>query len=175
MGERRRMPSEKKRSRKLSPITVIITLAAGLLLLRLFVLDVMRVEGRSMEPTLRSGQIILVGRLAYGLLLPFTNSYLIQWKKPETGDLVVVPDPREGKFLVKRCIAVGGDRITMRNGRLYVRGLSFASGRNSPLHEFGAVPADHILVLGDNLSASVDSRQFGFVPTNRVIGKVVGF
>ena len=82
------------------PIFTVLFLALTLSIIRLSVLNVMRVEGHSMEPTLRQSQIILVNRLSYGIILLFSDRYLLMWRKPQIGDVVV--EQVMGRALVNR-------------------------------------------------------------------------
>lgn len=111
------------------------------LILKLFLVDVMIAEGRSMLPTIRPGTIVVVNRLAYGLRNPVSAGYLFRWAQPRAGDIVVFPAP-DGVFAVKR------------------------------FH--GAVEGGLFLAIGDNREESLDSRQYGPVDVNKIIGKVVG-
>ena len=129
-------------------------------LLRTFAFDIRRVVGRSMEPTLTQGQVILVNRLAYGLHLPFSSRYIVIWRHPQKGDVLVMPHPTERTLVVKRCIAGEHDRVDPG----LVRFFSIDK----------AVPEGYIAVLGDNQTYSIDSRQYGLVAIRSIYGKVVG-
>ncbi len=159
-----------------SPIRLIILLSAGVFVLRLFLLDVMRVEGHSMTPTLLPGRVIFVNRVAYGLMIPLVNRYITRWHTPKPGDIVVLPSPTQRKILVKRCIAVEGDHITHVSGVLRVNQISInlSAESASRLSALSMIPPGQILVLGDNLQNSVDSRNFGLIPVDKIIGKVIG-
>ena len=135
----------------------------------------MRISGHSMEPTLRPNQVLVVNRASFGLLVPFTNRYVLRWGQPEAGDVVVFPNPAGGGLMVKRCAAVGGESIANGGGRLHLPGYKqpLATPEFSPLRGRLTVPEGSILVLGDNLGNSVDSRDLGFIPIERVIGKAI--
>ncbi|MCA9271779.1 MAG: signal peptidase I [Phycisphaerales bacterium] len=92
---------------------------------RLTVLDWFDVPSGSMEPTIMTGDRIAVKKFTYGLRVPFTKeTWLFQWGRPERGDLVVCYSPDEGDEvrLVKRVVAVPGDTIEMKDGRLWING-----------------------------------------------------
>ena len=72
----------------------------------------------SMQPTIMVGERVVVNKLAYGLKLPFTRVRLSTWGEPQHGDVVTFPSPRDGQRLIKRVVAVGGDVVAMRDGRL---------------------------------------------------------
>ncbi|MBN2532500.1 MAG: signal peptidase I [Spirochaetales bacterium] len=145
-------------------------------LLKLFVVDIMLVEGRSMEPTFSSGEIIFINKLAYGLLMPFKNEYITYWAYPERDDIIVSKEPEEGKLIVKRCIGIAGDPVSFKEGRLIIAQREIPY--NPALHfsldvHTGTVPPDTIFVMGDNPCQSVDSRHFGYIPVASVYAKVI--
>jgi signal peptidase I len=118
------------------------------------VADLGRVAGGSMRPTLHDGDRILTNRLAYGWRLPFTGARVLRWSSPQRGDVVVLLSPLDGARLVKRVIGVPGDRIG---------GFLTPEAR---------VPPGHYFVRGDG-PRSLDSRSFGCVPRERILGRVV--
>src|SRR5262245_5791433 len=81
--------------------------------LRSAVADWNDVPSGSMEPTILPGDRIFVNKLAYGLRLPFTRTWLARWGDPAPGDVVVLLSPKDGTRLVKRVIAGPGDTIAM--------------------------------------------------------------
>jgi signal peptidase I len=113
------------------------------ILIKMFVFDVVIAEGHSMEPAIRSGALLVVNRLQYGLKLPGGQRFLIRWADPRPGEVVVFYSPG-GQLAVKRC----GDGA-------------------------GAV-GDVFLLLGDNSLQSLDSRSYGPVRGDDIIGKVLG-
>jgi signal peptidase I len=146
-----------------------------LTLVRLFLFDVMRVEGHSMEPTFRPKQIVFINRAYYGLLIPFTSRYLIMWRVPKRGDIVVFRLPEGRKTFIKRCVGVAGDRMAYESGYLYVGD----SREPIPVHPTSRilrknkVPGGSLLALGDNHDNSVDSRYLGFIPLHTILGRVI--
>lgn len=118
-----------------------------------------------MEPTLSSGDHVIVDKRAYS------------HQAPRPGDVVVVEGP--GGRMIKRVAAVGGDAVGIEDGVLVVNGRPV----DEPMVDhrlvdglyFGpvTVPLGTIYVLGDNRSNSVDSRAFGPVPLDRLIGRVL--
>ena len=153
------------------------------------------VPSSSMWPTLEIGDHILVDKRAYGLRLPFSHWYLTQASGPARGDVVVLDSPVDGTRLVKRVVAIPGDRVEVRAGRLWLNGQETETrlapggfeevldGRAHRLSlEAGGGPdcgprtlgADRYLVLGDNRGNSADGRTFGDVPRERILGRVLG-
>ncbi|GAG29971.1 unnamed protein product, partial [marine sediment metagenome] len=76
----------------------------------------------SMKPTIVEGDRIFVNKLAYGLRVPFTSWQLIERDGPQRGDVVIFFAPEDGLRMVKRVIGLPGDRVELRNNRLYVNG-----------------------------------------------------
>lgn len=156
----------------------------------------------SMEPTLHEGQLLVVNKLAYlrinlkalsdkvSFLRGVTNDKVYYpFSAPQRGDIIVFeapPDPT--RDFVKRVIAVPGDTVELRRGVVYVNGKLqpdppevIRSAANFPLHTIGPDDADDpdtaeveggYFVLGDNRPASNDSRSWGTVPRESIIGKV---
>ena len=76
----------------------------------------------SMKPTIQEGDRVVVNKLAYDLKVPFTMIELAKWGDPTRGDIVVLFSPYDGTRLVKRVVAVPGDKIEMRDEQLFVNG-----------------------------------------------------
>lgn len=144
----------------------------------------------SMEPTIAIGDRIFVNRVAYDLKVPFTNKIVKRMGEPERGDVVVFESPIEpGLVLVKRLVGLPGDRVILENGFLFVNGQrldsvgyreqlgnhSYQVQRDSrafvPEYKEFQVPADHYVMFGDNRDHSADSRVFGFVKRELLIGR----
>jgi len=124
-----------------------------------------RVDGSSMVPTLHDGQFVMVNRWAekFGSL--------------KHGDIVVFHYPRDpDQEYIKRIIGLSGDSVRIDNGKVYVNNQELiepyiaAAPRNRGTW---TVPEEHIFVLGDNRNNSQDSRSFGYVSKEDVIGKAI--
>lgn len=74
----------------------------------------------SMRPTILEGDVVLVNRLAYDLKIPLTDTSIAHLGEPERGDIVTFSSPKDGTRLIKRIIGLPGDRIELRNNRLWV-------------------------------------------------------
>ena len=124
-----------------------------------------RVDGASMEPTLQSGEFVIVNKLAY------------LFGEPTTGDVIVFHFPRDpDQEYIKRIIGLPGDRVEIKNGEVYVndRVLDEDYIAASPVYEdILEVPGDSLIVLGDNRNNSSDSHNWGPVPLDYVIGKAM--
>src|SRR3954454_22579405 len=129
------------------------------LLFRAFVAQAYYIPSESMQPTLDVGDHIYVNRLVY------------RFQHPARGEIVVFDHPREhGTNLIKRVVAVGGDRIEGHDGQVWVNGTPAG-----PSTGFVAltVPSDNLFVMGDNRGNSSDSRYWGFVPLGLVEGRAM--
>jgi signal peptidase I len=135
---------------------VLLVLALGVFV-RCSVADLGRVVGGSMRPALRDGDRILTNKLAYGLRLPFTHIWPLRWSGPRRGEVVVLSSPVDGRRLVKRVVAVPGEPV----------------GDGSLAGPTSIVPSGHYFVRGDDAD-SLDSRAFGCVPRERILGRVAG-
>ena len=166
----------------------LLIAAAIALLVRGFVVQAFRIPSGSMEPTLLVGDHLLVSRLSYEMKLPFTDIVLLDLGKPKRGDVVVFRYPEDrSKDFIKRVIGVGGDTVQIRDKVVYVNGQrlkdSHASfqdkavipGNLSPRDNFGpvTVPRDSFFVMGDNRDRSYDSRFWGFVKKDDLIGRAL--
>lgn len=137
--------------------------------LNLFVVQVTEVRQRSMEPTLFQSDRVLVSKVDYRI------------GSPSAGDIIVFNPPVDSTIpYVKRVVAVGGDTVDLREGRLFVNGrvADFpeavgASQPQAPRITYPLrVPDGSVWTMGDNRLASSDSRSFGAVPVENIIGKV---
>ena len=157
--------------------------------------DHYHVPTESMEPTVNVGDRIFVDKSAYGLRLPLTNVYVVSFDGPSVGDVVVLESPEDGETLLKRVVAVPGDRVEVRAGRLMLNGerarirvgddgrlLESLGGAPHPIRLSGAggpdlaartIPADHYLVMGDNRGLSHDGRSFGWVHRASIHGQAI--
>lgn len=164
------------------------------------VADWYTIPSGSMQPTIEIGDRITVDKLAYDLNLPFTNISLFRTNEPKRGEIIVFDSKAANIRLIKRVIGVPGDRVSMKNENVYVNGqklnyttiqknkkyliskehitgmvhkIQYDQTRPPTLANFPEVivPEDSYLVLGDNRRNSSDSRTYGLVPRNELIGK----
>ncbi|MBN1321618.1 MAG: signal peptidase I [Thermoleophilia bacterium] len=165
---RRAVEAEKKKRTPLGMvIEVVIIVAAAFaiaMLVQAFIVKPFTIHQVSMQPTLQEGDRILLNRLSY------------HFRDPERGDVVVFHSPMiEGEDLVKRVIGLPGDVVAVKEGSLYVNGVSQEEPyvlEREILDEDQEVlvPADHVFVMGDNRNNSGDSRFFGPIEIDSIIG-----
>ena len=148
-------------------VSIVIAIVLAFLI-RYFIVELYLVDGPSMRPTLQSAERLVV------------NKFIYRFRAPERGEILVFRYPRDpSRDFIKRVIAIPGDTIEIKDGRVYVNStllnepyiLSKTRG-NYPL---ATVPEGHIFVMGDNRNNSEDSRfaDVGFVPFDLIKGKAM--
>ena len=127
--------------KKVSVEKAVILAFIAALLIKIFILDFMVAEGYSMMPAIEPGTILVVCKVFYGIRLPGTRTYIVQWRTPRIGDVVVFYTPT-GKIAVKRLANIAPE------------GMFYALGDNAPQsydsRNYGPVPKANIIgrVLG---------------------------
>jgi signal peptidase I len=166
----------------------VLTIAGAILIvfgLKAWVVNPYRIPSSSMEPTLHCA------RPAPGCEARFSdrvlaNRFIYHFRDPKRGEIIVFKTPPEarvrcgaGGTFVKRLIGLPGERISERDGFVYIDGKRLdepyiAADRrdHEPPRSFGRVPADHYFFMGDNRAQSCDSRVWGSVPRANLIGEV---
>ena len=164
-------------------IVIAVVLA---LFIRTFVVQAFKIPSGSMENTLLVGDHLLVSKFIYGIKIPVINKKLVTFGEPQRGDIIVFRYPEDkNKDFIKRVIAVGGDKVEVKNKLVYINDeptdepytvfragetsfFGFKKGRN-----FGPfdVPEGEVFVMGDNRDNSHDSRFWGTVNINEIKGK----
>jgi signal peptidase I len=123
-----------------------------------------RVESVSMQPTLYAGNFVVVNKLSYKFGLP------------DRGDIIVFrypPDPAKDPY-IKRVIGLPGEGVEIIGDQVYINGTRISEPYLSVQTQQGGewtVPQDALFVMGDNRNNSSDSRSWGVVPMEHVIGK----
>lgn len=152
----------------LTLIAIALTLA---LLIRTFIAEPRLIPSESMYPTLHIGDRLVVEKVSY------------RFHPPETGDIVVFQTPPElqrrgydkNQAFIKRIIGKPGEVISVANGKVYLNGQPLqedyiAEPPNQPFPTV-KIPEDEFFVMGDNRNDSNDSRYWGFLPQQNLIGR----
>ena len=152
-------------------VAVAVLAAASYYAISHFLLQSVKVVGRSMVPTLHDSQHYLLNRWVYHL------------HAPRHSDIVVLRDPSDNGFSVKRVIATPGDSIYLKDGNVYVNGCKLnevylAPGTptftDSKYHDqLILCGRDQFFLLGDNRQNSIDSRAYGPVPRGNILGPII--
>lgn len=181
-------------SRSFFPVLAVV------LVLRSFLVEPFQIPSGSMLPTLEVGDFILVNKFAYGLRLPVVGSKIVDIDDPDRGDVMVFRYPEDRKTnYIKRVIGLPGDQIRYRDKQLFINDEKVESRfvARLPPNEYRRedlgsvehdiyltkgrpgtggegewkVPPGHYFVMGDNRDNSNDSRYWGTVPDDLVVGK----
>ena len=156
----------------LSFVLMLAIVMVAAYLLRLFVIAPYQIPSGSMENTIMISDKVFSEKVSY------------YFRDPQPGEVVTFDDPEvEGRTLIKRCIAVGGQTVDLQDGKVVVDGQvllePYTNGRRSDALATATgveieypytIPEGYIWVMGDNRTNSADSRYFGPVPMESVTG-----
>jgi len=172
-------------------VLVLAMLVIGILAGRSTLADHYYVPSGSMEYTLVAGDRVFVDKRAYGFRVPFSTIEVTRGNPVRRGDIVIFDSPRDGKRLIKRIVAVGGDEVVIQDGHLAINGewqaaagnwdvevmggkdvhLNLADGGGPPLAT--TIAEGMVFAIGDHRGNSVDGRVFGAVAENEIYGRAV--
>jgi signal peptidase I len=131
----------------------------------------------SMERTLLVGDHLLMSRLGYEAELPMTPLHMRLWRDPHRQQIIVFRAPLPGTpDYIKRLIGLPGDELEIREGVVSINGMPlkepYRADPPNPTDNYGpvTVPAGEYFMMGDNRDDSYDSRYWGFVPRDNIIG-----
>ena len=143
----------------LLPATIIA------ILINLFLAQSTIVLGQSMETNFHENQRLIIEKVSY------------KARGPQRGDVIVIEPPAgNGAIpLIKRVIGLPGERVEVHRGRVYINGVlleeSYVHARDNSEMPAVVVPPLHVFVMGDNRGASNDSRSFGPIPIDTIVGR----
>jgi signal peptidase I len=150
-------------------IRIFAVALAIAIFLRAFIVEPRFIPSGSMEPTLQVGDRILVDKLS------------LHYQEPKYGDILIFYPPASpaigdtSKAYIKRLIGVEGDRIAIKNGKVYRNGEPLDESYIAEAPKYAmcevVVPKGHYWMMGDNRNHSNDSHIWGFLPKENVIGK----
>ena len=174
---------------------------ALVLLLRSFLVEPFQIPSGSMIPTLEVGDFILVNKFSYGIRLPVIDTKIIDIAAPENGDVMVFIPPHQEDYFIKRVVGIPGDRVRYENKTLYINGVEQGQRFFSQTPPTGPkqvqyqeklggkahliqtntrpdsrvqkwlIPEGHYFMMGDNRDQSNDSRYWGLVSEDKIVGK----
>ena len=148
-------------------ISILIALVIAFVI-SYFIVELYLVDGPSMRPTLQSAERLVV------------NKFIYRFRAPERGEILVFRYPKDpSRDFIKRVIAVPGDTIEIKDGRVFVNqqlmNEPYILSKTRGDYPLTTIPEGHIFVMGDNRNNSEDSRfaDVGFVPYELVKGKAM--
>ncbi|MFI5369935.1 MAG: signal peptidase I [Candidatus Eisenbacteria bacterium] len=156
--------------------------------LRTFVIQAFRIPSESMVKTLLVGDFLFVNKFEYGAKIPFTHVRLPGVRKPQRGDIIVFQFPQDpSKDFIKRCVAVGGETLQIRDKVVYVNGRPldepYVVHSDTTVRPAGfdyrdnfgpyLVPKGDLFMMGDNRDNSNDSRYWGPLDMDLVKGRAM--
>jgi len=179
------------------PVLVIV------LVLRSFLFEPFQIPTGSMIPTLEVGDFILVNKYAYGVRLPVIGTKIVEVSEPVNGEIMVFIPPHQDEYFIKRVVGIPGDRVRYQDKTLYINGerqnQTFVAQippvnpkyllyreklgevehiiqknpyRETKVNEW-VIPEGHYFMMGDNRDQSSDSRYWGLVSEENIVGKAI--
>ena len=143
---------------KLKEYIPYILIILSIIAIRMYIITPVRVDGPSMNPTLKQGQILLLNKLD---------------KNYERMDIVVFY--HHGERLIKRVIGLPYETVSIKDNKLYINGIltdDYADVETKDYDLNVTIPKDYYFVLGDNRSNSLDSRALGLISKDKIVGSV---
>jgi signal peptidase I len=145
----------------------IVLAVLGAILIVIFIVQPVKVEGTSMEPRLQPQDRL------------FVNKFMYYFSDIRRGDIVVFWYPKDrSQSFIKRVVGLPGDRVEIRSGTVWVNGQRLSEpylpewvGVKS--HPPEVIPPQHYFVMGDHRNSSSDSRDWGTVPRQNIFGEAV--
>lgn len=176
---------------------------AIVLVLRSFLFEPFQIPTGSMIPTLEVGDFILVNKYTYGIRLPVAGTKVFAVNEPKNGEIMVFIPPHQDEYFIKRVVGIPGDRVRYEDKTLYINGekqnqtfvaqfppinpkfLHYTENLGGVEHsiqhdayrgtgvEEWVVPEGQYFMMGDNRDYSSDSRYWGFVSEDKIVGRAV--
>lgn len=174
---------------------------ALVLVLRSFLAEPFQIPSESMVPTLQTGDFIVVNKFAYGIRLPVIGTKIIDVDMPKNGEVMVFIPPHKDEYFIKRVVGIPGDTVRYEDKQLYIndvpQALEFIAAlppgrpqyqvfsetlggiehlihrdlRRGEIDGEWVVPEGHYFMMGDNRDQSSDSRFWGLVSEDKIVGK----
>lgn len=174
---------------------------ALVLVLRSFLAEPFQIPSESMVPTLQVGDFIVVNKFSYGIRLPVIGTKVMDVNLPKNGEVMVFIPPHQNDYFIKRVVGIPGDTVEYKDKQLFINGelqeqifvAALPAGRpqyqvfteklgdgehliHRSLFRGDAdakweVPEGHYFMMGDNRDRSSDSRYWGLVSEDKIVGK----
>ena len=176
-------PTKKSKLREYASALFWAALLA--LVIRTFILQTFEIPSGSMENTLLTGDYLVANKFLYGLRIPWSGKRVLPIREPGRGDVVIFrypPDPSQD--FIKRLVGLPGDVIEIRDKKVFINGKPYEEPKEihkdpnilpadaGPRDQFGpvTVPEGSYFMMGDNRDESYDSRYWGFVKKEDILG-----
>ncbi len=173
----------------ISELTSLAIVLAAVTAARSSVADHYYVPSGSMEYSLMPGDRVVVNKMSYGFRVPLTKIDIFGSSTPQRGEIAVFDSPEDGTTrLIKRIVAIGGDRVSVVNGQLSINGQALGDRQVEHFGEREAllnlrsgggpdfeieVPQGMVLAMGDHRGNSNDGRKFGLIDERELFGRAV--
>ena len=189
------MKPPSRRAKWTSELISLVLVIAAVTAARSSLADHYRVESGSMEYSLMTYDRVIVNKMSYGFRIPLTTIDIFGSATPERGDVALFDSPEDGTTrLIKRIVAVGGDRVSLVDGQLSINGEPLGNrtiehfgdreallnlttlpryNRGGGPNFAGVVPPGMVLAMGDHRGNSNDGRMFGFIDEHELVGRAV--
>jgi signal peptidase I len=163
------MPQEKRENFFTELLKFVLVAAIIVVPLRLFVAQPFIVSGQSMDPTFANGQYLIVDELSY------------HFEAPQRGEVIIFRYPKDpSQFFIKRIIGLPGETVMIRNGQVEIKKVdgtvvtldeSYVVNLGNGGDATYPIPAGEYFVMGDNRPESSDSRSWGLLPRQNIVGR----
>lgn len=168
-------------------IKVFVLAAVIITPIRVFLFQPFFVEGASMEPNFQDGNYLIINELGYKKTeIGALNLEITPFKKFDRGDVVVFHYPKdESKYFIKRVIGLPGEKVKISEGKVTIYNTGntngfvldeseyLEKGLSTSKDGFFSVLSDEYFVMGDNRAYSFDSRDWGTLKKDEIVGKVM--
>ncbi len=188
-GSAETKPAQSRAKWWMSELISLAVVLAAVTAARSSLADHYYVPSGSMQYTLMDHDRVIVNKMAYGFRIPLTKIDIFGSSTPTRGEIAVFDSPEEGHVrLIKRIVAIGGDRVSVRNGQLSINGQALGDRQVEHFGEREAllnlrsgggpdleieVPPGMVLAMGDHRGNSNDGRKFGLIDERELFGRAV--
>ncbi|QFI14398.1 signal peptidase I [Borrelia sp. CA_690] len=162
------------KSHKYELLSILTASLFLIILIKLF-LSFYMVKGTSMTPIIFDKNWIVSHKFAYGLRLKTHQKYLLLWKAPRKNEMVLIKDPITKKIAIKKIFAIPGEEFKqIEKNKICIHDLNFIIDENIlKKNNIKKIPEKHYLVIGENKQTSLDSRDYGFINIDNILGKII--